>query len=446
MKMHSTTYFRGFVSVLVFMAIVLASPCSFSQTNTNGGGILSRIFSSRTPADEKLNNAQQQEQSEQKRIQREEARKQREQQQAQRAQERAQKAKEQEQQKLQEQQRKLKEQAEEQARRQAQEKADEAAAQAAQQKRMEVEYQRKLAQQQERERKNQQTAERRRSRRNRGTEDLSAYVPHMLPMNMKMPSYIERCGNSFEFLIMDEVEAMSLEDERNLDFTPLPDGYDELDSALDPFKVPLADTRDTFKIDVHTFYTPTHGRVTSEFGFRRWRHHNGIDLKVQRGDTIYCAFDGVVRIRRYDRRGYGYFVVVRHTNGLETVYGHFSKFLVQLGDEVKAGSPIGLGGSTGRSTGPHLHLEFRYLGNPINPRDIVDFDSTYAIKNSTLVLTASNFKYKKELSKIKYWTVRKGDTLGRISKRTGVSISRLCKLNRISRKTVLRVGRRLRYN
>lgn len=373
MKMHSTTYFRGFVSVLVFMAIVLASPSSFAQTNTGGGSTISHIFSSRTPADEKLSGEQQNEQAEQKRIQREKA-------------------------------------------------------------------------QQDRERRNRQAAERRRSRRNRGSEDLSAYVPQELPMTVKMPSYIERCGNTFEYLIMDEVEAMSLEDERNLDFTPLPDGYDELDSALDPFKVPLADTRDTFKIDVHTFYTPTHGRVTSEFGFRRWRHHNGIDLKVQRGDTVYCAFDGVVRIRRYDRRGYGYFVVVRHTNGLETVYGHFSKFLVQLGDEVKAGTPIGLGGSTGRSTGPHLHLEFRYLGNPINPRDIVDFDSTYTIKNSTLVLTASNFKYKKELSKIKYWTVRKGDTLGKISKRTGVSISRLCTLNRISRKTILRIGRRLRYN
>ena len=370
MKLHSTTYFRGFVSVLVFTAITLASPCSFAQTNTGGGSTISHIFSSRTPADEKLSGEQQNEQAGQKRIQREE----------------------------------------------------------------------------ERERRNREAEERRRSRRSRNTEDLSAYVPQALPMYAKIPSYIERCGNTFEYLIMDEVEAMSLEDERNINFTPLPEGYDELDSTLDPFKTPLADTRDTFKIDVHTFYTPTRGRVTSEFGFRRWRHHNGIDLKVQRGDTIYCAFDGVVRIRRFDRRGYGYFVVVRHTNGLETVYGHFSKFLVQLGDEVKAGTPIGLGGSTGRSTGPHLHLEFRYLGNPINPRDIVDFDSTYTIKNSTLVLTASNFKYKKELSKIKYWTVRKGDTLGKISKRTGVSISRLCKLNRISRKTILQIGRRLRYN
>ena len=395
MKMHSTTYFRGFVSVLVFLSIALVPPCLFAQTNTKGESILSRIFSSSTPSDEKLNNSNK-EQSEQKRIQREEARRQREQRLAQRARDRAKKVKEQE--------------------------------------------------QQERERKSQRAAERRRSRKNNGTEDLSAYVPQTLPMTVKMPSYIERSGNSFEFLIMDEVEAMSLEDARNLDFTPLPDGYDELDSALDPFNVPLADTRDTFKIDVQTFYAPTCGRVTSEFGFRRWRHHNGIDLKVQRGDTIYCAFDGVVRIRRYDRRGYGYFIVVRHTNGLETVYGHFSKFLVQLGDEVKAGTPIGLGGSTGRSTGPHLHLEFRYLGNPINPRDIVDFDSTYTIKNSTLVLTASNFKYKKELSKIKYWTVRKGDTLGKISKRTGVPISRLCKLNKISRKTILRLGRRLRYN
>jgi len=269
-------------------------------------------------------------------------------------------------------------------------------------------------------------------------------VPQELPCNEKIPGYLERNGMTLEDLFQGEDDIEPIEIERSIDFTPLPDGFDALDSELDPFKTSLTNTRDTFRIDVHDYCPPCTGYVTSNFGFRKWRHHNGIDLKVFRGDTIFCAFDGVVRIRRYDRRGYGYFVVVRHTNGLETIYGHMSKFLVQLGDSVKVGTPLGMGGSTGRSTGYHLHFEIRYMGNPLNPNDVIDFE-THKVKNSTLLISASNFEYKKEIEKIRYWTVRKGDTLGRISKKTGVSISRLCKLNGITRKTTLRIGRRIRY-
>ena len=136
---------------------------------------------------------------------------------------------------------------------------------------------------------------------------------------------------------------------------------------------------DTKVIDVSNFCMPTMGYVTSPYGYRRRfrRMHKGIDLKVQIGDTIRAAFDGKVRLTRNQgrRKGYGLYVIVRHSNGLETVYGHLSKFLVSPDQYVKAGDPIALGGNTGRSTGPHLHFETRYMGYAINPDAIFDFEN-----------------------------------------------------------------------
>ena len=101
--------------------------------------------------------------------------------------------------------------------------------------------------------------------------------------------------------------------------------------------------------------------------------HKGIDVKVYIGDTIYAAFDGQVRTATIDPNGYGKYVVIRHYNGFETVYGHMSKQLVNANDFVQAGEPIGLGGNTGRSTGSHLHFEVRFLGVAIDPAEIFDF-------------------------------------------------------------------------
>ncbi|PKP00147.1 MAG: peptidase M23 [Bacteroidetes bacterium HGW-Bacteroidetes-8] len=231
---------------------------------------------------------------------------------------------------------------------------------------------------------------------------------------------------------------------RTIEFTEMPEEYDIWsDTKINPYQVNLVDMKDTVKIDLSTYYHPSSKYITSNFGFRKWRFHYGIDLKVHKGDSVYNAFDGVVRITKR-ARDYGYYVLVRHLNGLETLYAHLNKITVNPGDTIKAGSPVGLGGSTGRSTGYHLHFEIRYLGNPINPNDLIDFEK-FSIKNQILALNAQHFEYKKEIDKIRFWTIRSGDTLGRISQRTGVSIAKLCSLNGIKRTTILRIGRRLRY-
>jgi len=128
------------------------------------------------------------------------------------------------------------------------------------------------------------------------------------------------------------------------------------------------------KIDLRGFHMPTPSRkITSPYGQRWGRLHAGLDIKVYIGDTICAAFDGKVRVVDYDRNGYGNFVVIRHPNGLETLYGHMSKHLVKNNQIVRAGEPIGLGGNTGRSTGSHLHFETRLCGVPINPALMFDF-------------------------------------------------------------------------
>ncbi len=222
--------------------------------------------------------------------------------------------------------------------------------------------------------------------------------------------------------------------------------YNEVwrNDLVNPYNIRLVDTKDTLTLDMSGYVHPILNRVTSPFGLRRGRYHYGTDVKLQTGDSIKCSFDGMVRIALRGK-GYGKFVVVRHYNGLETTYAHLSKISVNVNDTIKAGELIGLGGNTGRSTGPHLHYEMRYLGTPINPEEVIDF-STGQAKLLTTYITAANFEYIKDAEKIRHWTVRKGDTLGRISQKTGVSIAKICQLNGIKRSTLLRIGRKIRYN
>ena len=208
---------------------------------------------------------------------------------------------------------------------------------------------------------------------------------------------------------------------------------------------------DTYTIDLTGFHMPTPStKITSPFGPRWRRMHNGFDLKVNIGDTIVAAFDGKVRIVKYERRGYGKYVVIRHDNGLETVYGHLSKQLVEENQLVKAGEVIGLGGNTGRSTGSHLHFETRFLGIAINPIYMFDFPKqdivadTYTFRKAKGVKRAGSHDTQVADGTIRYHKVKSGDTLSRIAKLRGVSVSTLCKLNRIKPTTTLRIGQVLR--
>jgi murein DD-endopeptidase MepM/ murein hydrolase activator NlpD len=219
---------------------------------------------------------------------------------------------------------------------------------------------------------------------------------------------------------------------------------------VDPYELDGAKFADTLSLPLH-YSNPelkwsvpiSNGEITSPFGLRKWRWHYGSDLRLTTGDSVKAAFDGIVRVASYDRYGYGHYILARHYNGLETIYGHLSKRLVKVGDEVKCGEVIGLGGSTGRSTGPHLHFEVRYEGNAIDPTQVFDFSNDRLLADS-LLITPESFAYLKEARKIRYHQIRRGDTLGHISYRYGVSINNICRLNGITRKTILRVGNRLR--
>ena len=208
---------------------------------------------------------------------------------------------------------------------------------------------------------------------------------------------------------------------------------------------------DSCAIDCSTFILPidTMTRVTSKYGPRRRRMHKGIDLKVQVGDTIRAAFDGKVRIRNFERRGYGNYLVVRHPNGLETVYGHLSKSLVDVNDIVRAGDPIALGGNTGRSTGSHLHFETRFLGQAINPADIIDFENSvphqdvYVFHNIKINGRKSNI-YTSSSDQMVYHRVKSGDTLGKIARMYGTTVNELCRLNGIKSTSMLRLGQSIR--
>ena len=218
---------------------------------------------------------------------------------------------------------------------------------------------------------------------------------------------------------------------------------------IHPYKYDLTKKKDTtflFLQDENLcgYSHPVSGDITSNFGPRSGRYHYGIDIKLQTGDSVFNAFSGVVRIAQISR-SYGNVVVVRHKNGLETLYAHLSKINVSVGNSVDAGDLLGLGGNTGRSTGSHLHFEVRFKGEPINPNEIIDFQACL-LKTDVLPLNKTHFNYLLEARAIKYHTIRKGDTLGAIAKRHGTTVSKLCKLNKMKSTTSLKIGRKIRYS
>ncbi len=194
------------------------------------------------------------------------------------------------------------------------------------------------------------------------------------------------------------------------------------------------------------FYShPFAGPITSHFGYRRYRQHYGTDIDLIKGDSVHIAFDGKVRYTKY-AGGFGKVVVIRHTNGLETVYAHLSKILVDSNQIVKAGEILGLGGNTGRSTGSHLHFEVRYLGRALDPENIIDIKKGKII-NDTIFITENSFHYLQRIAADKYAKfhyVRSGDTLSAISRRYHTRVSKLCYYNGIKQTAVLQIGQRIR--
>lgn len=185
---------------------------------------------------------------------------------------------------------------------------------------------------------------------------------------------------------------------------------------------------------------------TSTFGWRWGRPHLGVDLDLETGDTLRAAFDGIVRLAYWDGSGYGNFVLIRHYNGLETLYGHMSELGSVVGQYVKAGDIIGYGGSTGRSTGPHLHFEVLYAGRAINPDLLYDFGN-WQLRNSEFTLVPKQYQTATaNFRKVNYHKVMPGETLSAISRKYRVSVNYLTSLNGITRNTPIRAGQRIRVH
>ena len=221
------------------------------------------------------------------------------------------------------------------------------------------------------------------------------------------------------------------------------------------------------------FYAcPNKVKVFSRFGMRHGRKHMGVDLPYPKGTPAYAAFNGRVRVSIYHKGGYGNLVIIRHGNGLETFYAHLSERKVEAGDWVHAGDVIGLGGSTGRSTGPHLHFETRYRGFAFDPQWIIDFE-TGDLRNNYFVLKRKHLsiysryypeseeeedsiyeeeekeraeaeKKKREMEEAKYHKIKQGDTLSGIAAKYHTSVKALCRLNGIKETTILKLGKTLR--
>lgn len=276
---------------------------------------------------------------------------------------------------------------------------------------------------------------------------------------------------------MRTVDTLSIKSiiEREMAENPAAQLYDEWENT---YAHRATELPDSFRINLRNFCMPTTNRVvTSKMGPRWGRMHKGIDIKVYIGDTIRAAFSGKVRIKKYERAGYGKYLVIRHNNGLETIYGHMSDWLVEENQTVKAGQPIGLGGNTGRSTGSHLHFETRLCGVALNPALFFDFpnqdvtadyymfrknsyERESASANNNIRMDAGQSEAvaqnrrqnsddnqkMRQYSETRYHKVSAGETLTSIAKRRGVTVEQLCKLNHLTRDVKVRPGQILRYS
>ena len=241
------------------------------------------------------------------------------------------------------------------------------------------------------------------------------------------------------------------------------------DNSTNPYGIEQKDLPDEWAIwlvdSLDQYHCPFQGSVyhRGKFGVRRGRRHQGVDIPLKTGDPVYATFTGKVRVSKY-WGAFGNLVVIRHDNGLETFYAHLSKRNVEVGDWVNAGDVIGLGGSTGRSTGPHLHFETRHNGFAFDPQWLIDFEKG-TLRHRLFVLKKKYFniysnyeqdfedelkneeddkKEDAEREAMRWYTIKSGDTLGRIAINNGTTVNALCKLNGINSTTTLKIGRKIR--
>lgn len=242
-------------------------------------------------------------------------------------------------------------------------------------------------------------------------------------------------------------------------------------SQTNPYGVEQSELPSSWSIwlvdSLDQYHCPLQAKVhqRGKFGIRRGRRHQGVDLPLKTGDPVYATFTGKVRMSKYFG-AFGNLIVIRHENGIETFYAHLSKRMVEVGDWVNAGDVIGLGGSTGRSTGPHLHFETRYNGFAFDPQWLIDFE-TGILRHRLFVLKKKFFSpysnYEQdfedemfnheedkredaEKAAMRYYVIRSGDTLSKIARENGKTVKQICDMNGITTKTILKIGRRIRVN
>jgi murein DD-endopeptidase MepM/ murein hydrolase activator NlpD len=254
-----------------------------------------------------------------------------------------------------------------------------------------------------------------------------------------------------ELFVAINIAAANIKHKESCPFTLFPsselyEGWcpDKLFSEYDKSEV-FKDSSFTLVLqkETHNEYKhPFNGPITSTYGWRNKAMHRGIDIDLEKGDTVASAFDGIVR---YATRGggFGNVVIIRHHNGLETVYAHLSKILVKPDQYVSAGDIIGLGGNTGHSTGSHLHFEIRFKGATINPQAIISFSDKTLVADEFIINTSKKgiYVYTKDS---KFYTVGRGDNINTIAQKFGIKTTSIRAMNNLySKQVYLKPGQQI---
>lgn len=331
------------------------------------------------------------------------------------------------------------------------------------------------------------------SNSNKTTNSTSAFEKSLDGIRIEPLREVNRLVND-DTSSIDEGELLIVEIEEDAQFSGsdnmvnIASYYSVWDTkSLDPYGLPAKEFDELIPIKL---YDESEGRnwskvldktvLTSHFGWRFKRWHKGTDLDLETGDAVYAPFDGIVRIAGV-HSGYGRTLILRHYNGLETLYGHLSKIHFEPNTIVKAGEEIAKGGNTGRSSGSHLHYETRYEGNQFDPENIYNFAvNPMQIRNQEFILSSKMYDYLRggssrlsssqlsssstnsqveedtedieddeeeiptKIEKKTWYKVTRGDNLTEIARKFHTSVAEICRLNKISSYKKITPGMKLR--